>query len=161
MTKQIKNLRQREHQANERTFLAWLRTSISLIGFGLAIARFGLFLRQSQTTTDNLTSHQINSEILGMSLIIAGLIIVGLAALRYNRVYRQIEQRNYRPSRYTIWIVTGVIALLGVLSLPLVWGGRITQPKAKPTKVSDYLPQETRNSAAVTTGDLAQNPIHR
>jgi len=33
--------RQREHQANERTFLAWLRTSIALIGFGFAIARFG------------------------------------------------------------------------------------------------------------------------
>jgi uncharacterized membrane protein YidH (DUF202 family) len=32
--------RQREHQANERTFLAWLRTSIALIGFGFAIARF-------------------------------------------------------------------------------------------------------------------------
>ncbi|HEY9750992.1 MAG TPA: DUF202 domain-containing protein, partial [Allocoleopsis sp.] len=31
--------RQREHQANERTFLAWLRTSIALIGFGFAIAR--------------------------------------------------------------------------------------------------------------------------
>jgi amino acid transporter len=38
--------RQREHQANERTFLAWLRTSIALISFGFAIARFGLFLRQ-------------------------------------------------------------------------------------------------------------------
>jgi putative membrane protein len=37
--------RLREHQANERTFLAWLRTSITLIGFGLAINRFGLFLR--------------------------------------------------------------------------------------------------------------------
>ena len=38
--------RQREHQANERTFLAWVRTSIALIGFGFAIARFGIFLRQ-------------------------------------------------------------------------------------------------------------------
>lgn len=155
MKQQSKNPRQREHQANERTFLAWLRTSISLIGFGLAIARFGLFLRQSQTTTDNLASNQINSEILGMSLIIAGLIIVGLAVFRYNRVYQQIEQRNYRPSRYTIWIVTGVIALLGILSLPLVWGGRITQPKAKPTQVSGYLPQETRASEAVTKKNLA------
>ncbi len=40
------NARKREHQANERTFLAWLRTSVALIGFGFAIARFGLFLRQ-------------------------------------------------------------------------------------------------------------------
>jgi putative membrane protein len=34
--------RQREHQANERTFLAWLRTSVALIGFGFAIARFSI-----------------------------------------------------------------------------------------------------------------------
>ena len=40
--------RQREHQANERTFLAWLRTSLALIGFGFVIARFGLFLRELQ-----------------------------------------------------------------------------------------------------------------
>ncbi len=31
--------RQREHQANERTFLAWLRTSIALVGFGFALAK--------------------------------------------------------------------------------------------------------------------------
>jgi len=141
MTQKSKNPNQREHQANERTFLAWLRTSISLIGFGLAIARFGLFVRQSQIATDNVVSNQINSEILGMSLIIAGLIIVGLAAFRYNRVYRQIEQGNYRPSRYTVWIVTGVIALLGILSLPLVWGGRDPQPKSKPNQISGYLPK--------------------
>jgi uncharacterized membrane protein YidH (DUF202 family) len=42
--------RQREHQANERTFLAWLRTSIGLIGFGFALSRFGLFLRELQIT---------------------------------------------------------------------------------------------------------------
>ena len=49
--------RQREHQANERTFLAWLRTSIALIGFGIAIARFGLFLRQLQVAV----THQARS----------------------------------------------------------------------------------------------------
>lgn len=144
MTQQGKNPRQREHQANERTFLAWLRTSISLIGFGLAIARFGLFIRQSQViTTQNLAPNHslVNSELLGMSLIIAGLIIVGLAALRYNRVYRQIEHGNYQPSRFTIWIISGVIALLGVLSLPLVWGGKTSAPKNKPSQPAGYLPK--------------------
>lgn len=41
--------RQRERQGNEWTFLGWLRTSIALIGFGFAIARFGLFLGQLET----------------------------------------------------------------------------------------------------------------
>ncbi|MEM9945649.1 MAG: DUF202 domain-containing protein, partial [Cyanobacteria bacterium P01_D01_bin.36] len=59
--------RQREHQANERTFLAWLRTSISLIGFGFAIARFGLFIQQLEAIeTDNPTvASFFNSRLIG------------------------------------------------------------------------------------------------
>jgi len=43
-----KNLidRSREHLANERTFLAWIRTSIALMGFGFVIVKFTLFLKQ-------------------------------------------------------------------------------------------------------------------
>jgi putative membrane protein len=36
----------RDHAANERTLLAWIRTGVALMGFGFAIARFGLFLRE-------------------------------------------------------------------------------------------------------------------
>ncbi len=43
--------RQREHQANERTFLAWLRTSITLISFGLVLARFGIQQISSKQST--------------------------------------------------------------------------------------------------------------
>jgi putative membrane protein len=70
------NDRQREHQANERTFLAWLRTSIALIGFGFAIARFGLFLRQLElalTHQETPPNPIINSENLGVSLVIFGI----------------------------------------------------------------------------------------
>jgi putative membrane protein len=36
----------REHLANERTFLAWIRTSIALMGFGFVIVKFTLFLKE-------------------------------------------------------------------------------------------------------------------
>ncbi len=145
MTKSPKNPRQREHQANERTFLAWLRTSISLIGFGLAIARFGLFLQQSQTNnSSNVLQATLlfDSHLLGLSLIVIGIIIVALAGFRYNQVYWQIERLSYRPNRFLIWIVTGLIMLLGTLSLPIVWGGKKSPPKAKPaTQVLRILPK--------------------
>src|SRR3954469_12408945 len=38
--------RTRDHLANERTFLAWVRTALGLIGLGFVLARMGLFLRQ-------------------------------------------------------------------------------------------------------------------
>jgi putative membrane protein len=36
----------RDYLAEERTFLAWLRTGIGLMGFGFVAARFGLFVDQ-------------------------------------------------------------------------------------------------------------------
>lgn len=122
MTRQP-NDRQREHQANERTFLAWLRTSVALIGFGFAIARFGLFLRQISTAI----THQsppidpiFNSETLGLSLVIFGIAVIALAAWRYGQVFQQIEQGDYRPNPFTVWLMTCVVIFLGLLSIPLL-----------------------------------------
>ncbi|GAX38339.1 YidH family protein [Nodularia sp. NIES-3585] len=115
--------RQREHQANERTFLAWLRTSISLIGFGFAIARFGLFMRQLNvaiTQQEPLVNPIFNSENLGTVFVVFGIVAIALAAWRYNQVFWEIERADYRPHRLPVWIMTGVVIILGVLSLPLL-----------------------------------------
>ncbi|VXD13591.1 conserved membrane hypothetical protein [Planktothrix serta PCC 8927] len=122
MTQEQKIDRQREHQANERTFLAWLRTSISLIALGFAIARFSLFLRQLQTSfTQKITpSHPIfNSDNIGIILVITGMIITIIAAWNYNQVFWQIEQANYKPNRLLIWMMTVIVIILGLMSLPL------------------------------------------
>lgn len=115
--------RQREHQANERTFLAWLRTAIALIGFGLAIARFGLFLRELQTAVveDRLAARSLFSyQTLGIALVIVGLVVIVLSVWRYNQVFWQIEQANYRPSRLMVWLTAGTVLILGLLSIPFV-----------------------------------------
>ncbi len=123
--------RQREHQANERTFLAWLRTSIALIGFGFAIARFSLFLGQLQANVAQDPQQAdpvhalLNAENLGLLLVVFGVLMIGLSAWRYSQVLRQIEQGNFRPSRLVIWMMAGAVALFGLLSIPLVlWRNR-------------------------------------
>lgn len=125
MTRKPQIDRQREHQANERTFLAWLRTSIALIGFGFAIARFGLFLRQLQVAVTRQeaapTNPLFNSENLGISLVIVGIVVIALAALRYNQVFWQIERGDYRPNRLMVWIITALVVILGTLSIPLLF----------------------------------------
>ena len=117
--------RQREHQANERTFLAWLRTSIALIGFGFAIARFGLFLRELQTSViqQNIQTHSvISTQSVGLGLVIVGIIVIILAVWHYNQVFWQIERGDYQPSRLMVWITATIVTFLGVLSIPfLLW----------------------------------------
>jgi putative membrane protein len=114
--------RQREHQANERTFLAWLRSSIALIGFGIAIARFGLFLRQlhlalTQQAEVRASTH---SESLGVSLVVLGIVVIVLAGWRYNQVFLQIEHGDYRPTRLLVWIVLGAVIAVSIASVPLI-----------------------------------------
>lgn len=114
--------RQREHQANERTFLAWLRTSISLIGFGFAIARFGLFLQQlEEFGTDNAATAFLNSRLIGIGLVGFGVLSILLASWRFNQAFNQIENGRYRPNRWAIWLLTGMVTCLGVLCIPLLF----------------------------------------
>ncbi len=116
--------RLREHQANERTFLAWLRTSITLIGFGLAIDRFGLFLREKQTTVGDQEIPDyslIGSQAISIGLVIFGITIIVLAMWRYNRVFQQIEQDDYQPSRFLIWVAGGFVILIGIFSTPFLF----------------------------------------
>lgn len=133
--------RQREHQANERTFLAWLRTSIALVGFGFAIARFGLFLRQlnfALTRQPPTPKPFFDSEDLGICLVLFGILTIALAAWRYNQVFWQIERGDYRPSRLGVWVITGVVIIFGFLSIPLLLlrkdvptPSRIFQPQSR------------------------------
>jgi putative membrane protein len=127
--------RQREHQANERTFLAWLRTSIALIGFGFALARFGLFLHelQSRLNEKDMPTHSfISSQTLGVGLVVVGMIIIILAVWRYNKVFWQIERSDYRPSRLLVWVTAAIVIFLGFLSIPLLLF-RQTSPANSPS----------------------------
>ncbi len=129
--------RQREHQANERTFLAWLRTSIALISFGFALARFGLFLRQLGVvvTHQQLPANPIfNSQNLGVGMVVFGIALIALAAWRYSQVFWQIERGDYQPSRITVLLMAGVVIVLGTLSIPLllVRDREITAPVSQP-----------------------------
>lgn len=133
--------RQREHQANERTFLAWIRTALAMIGIGLAIARFGLFLRQMQYTNGLNSTNPIelqslgSSEILGLGFILTGLILIPLAIFNYNRTSEQIETANYKPNPLMVWLTAGFVMSLGLLSIPFLLFNR--SPHSPQSPASD------------------------
>jgi putative membrane protein len=84
----------RDHAANERTLLAWIRTGIALMAFGFAIARFGLFLREiAQAGQVRLTSVRgLGSAWFGVTLVVLGLITNGSAVARYGRMRRALQR---------------------------------------------------------------------
>ena len=103
--------RARTHLANERTFLAWLRTGLSLIAVGLAAANF---------LPENLVPDFPIVTIVALMLVLLGTSMVLFGAIRYVLAHRQIESAAYVPEVWPIVIVAVVVAALALLSLPLV-----------------------------------------
>src|SRR5439155_2762341 len=77
-----------EHLANERTFLAWMRTTIALISLGFVLAGIGPWLTESGTHAPHLITR---AWPVGMGLVIFGALLTLLAAWRYDAVNREIE----------------------------------------------------------------------
>jgi len=69
--------------ANERTFLAYLRTAISFIALGFVIARFSLFQREISVVAHIATPNQHASTLLGTAMAIAGVLVGAYGAFRY------------------------------------------------------------------------------
>jgi len=110
-----------DHLANERTYLAYLRTSIALIGFGVTINRFSMFLVQSKTLPERALSRWNLAGIskVGFGMVISGLILLAWAAIHFTQVSRGIERGTYRPSTLIPWIITVTVLFGGGLSL--IW----------------------------------------
>ena len=104
-----------DHLANERTFLAWVRTSISVIVFGFVVAKFGITLRQF-FRFENLDPHETGISLaLGVSFMVVGILMAILAIWRYQSTRVQIEQADFRPANKIIYVVGAVTAGLGIM----------------------------------------------
>jgi putative membrane protein len=109
----------RDHAANERTFLAWVRTAIAIMAFGFLIERFDLILK----TTGLLSSaaklrdpeHDL-ANFTGMSTIIVGTLLFVLATFRFLRTAAVINSEEQRPipgSRFDV-VLGGLLSVMGI-----------------------------------------------
>jgi putative membrane protein len=117
----------RIHQANERTLLAWVRTSLGLMGFGFAIARFGLFLRELAESEHGSVrpAHALGSSWAGVALVAIGLLASLAGTLRYGQVRRAIERGEVgAPNPVFVYIVGLTVASVG-LGLTVMLGSAL------------------------------------
>ena len=105
-----------EHLANERTYLAYLRTSVSLMSFGLAINRLSLYLEHlhEEPVSRRFGSAMVGSEQLGIAMVLLGMALLVWASIYYSRVFRQIEAQDFRPIRRSIFVLTWLVLIAGL-----------------------------------------------
>ncbi len=108
-----------EYLANERTFLAWIRTSISVITLGFVVAKFGVWLHELAMRLapgPPIPSTGMSMPI-GIAMMAFGGLLAMLAAWHYHLTNKAIEQGNVRANCGLVLIVTFAISLLAILMI--------------------------------------------
>ncbi len=106
-----------DYLALERTFLAWIRTGLALMGFGFVVARFGLFLREMQAAPPTTEAHSSGMSVwFGTTLIVIGVAANLIAAWRHRELVQQLDRGEIpRPGSVAANIIVAVIlALVGL-----------------------------------------------
>jgi len=105
----------RVYFAAERTFLAWIRTGLGLMGVGFAVSRFGLFLRQFSSTQPHASTVSTGHTVLsGVALVALGVIVNLIAVASHLQVVRQLAAGTWQPGRPSKTAI-GLALLLAVI----------------------------------------------
>jgi len=105
-----------EYLASERTFLAWIRTSIAIVSLGFVVAKFGVWLRElsSQFEQHPHISTTGMSLPIGATMIAFGGLVALLAFWHFHIVNKAIERGHVRASRRLVGAVAYAVALIAV-----------------------------------------------
>ncbi len=120
MPEEKKPDRSTEYLANERTFLAWLRTCIALMGLGFVVARLSLFLREfgiiakNQDVSTTITTHSFSTW-LGVSMIGLGILLLIYSLANYLKTQKAIEAGIYVPRHNIMYFATIGLVVFGAM----------------------------------------------
>ncbi len=105
--KKYRSDRVRDHLANERTYLAWMRSGIALMGFGVLIVRLRIIRPPIAPQLPG------NGWKLGLGFALVGVLTVILSTQHYFAVRRDIDEDTYQPPDRWILLASLAVVLLG------------------------------------------------
>jgi len=105
--------RARDHLANERTFLAWLRTGVATIVFGFAIGRFSIALREFMKLQGYASSTPGFTTWLGIISAVGGVLLILAGLKRYRQTKVQLDSDTFEPAGSVIDVVSCLLAIFG------------------------------------------------
>jgi putative membrane protein len=107
----------RVYFAAERTFLAWIRTGLGLMGVGFAVARFGLFLREMTASQTHTAPHAGGLSVWsGTALVFLGVMVLAASVAQHLTLIRELSSGTWRPGRISrnAVLLALLLALVGV-----------------------------------------------
>src|SRR3989442_13831538 len=107
------NRRATDHLANERTFLAWIRTGLATITFGFVVERFGLVVLELDPKTQSLIVLSFQaSSLIGVALTVLGVIILVFALINFLQNRRSIDAEQFHSSASFAIVLTILASII-------------------------------------------------
>jgi len=85
-----------DHAANERTYLAWIRTSIAIMAFGFLIEKFELYIAFISLTLDDAEKIEpsFSAQLVGLSLFLVGILIIIVSTIKFYIYKKDIDSEE-------------------------------------------------------------------
>lgn len=112
-----------EYLANERTFLAWVRTCIAIVTLGFVVAKFSVWLHELgvELGSPQAATHRNASMLIGLAMMAFGGILSLLSAWRYHSVNRAIEAGALKADiKLVVLVAVAVAALSAAIMLDIL-----------------------------------------
>jgi putative membrane protein len=107
--------RARDHLANERTFLAWVRTGVATIVFGFAIGRFSIALREFLKLQGQASGTPGLTTWLGIVSTVGGVLLIFAGLKRYRDTKLQLDTDSFEPAGTVIDLVSYLLGIFGLV----------------------------------------------
>jgi putative membrane protein len=104
-----------DHLANERTFLAWVRTGAAIVVFGFAIGRFSIAMRQLTALQGHAVRSVGISVVMGSFTIVAGVVLVVAGLVRYRKTRAQLNAGTFEPAGFVLDLITMLTVVFGLV----------------------------------------------
>ncbi len=118
----------RDHAANERTYLAWVRTGVAIMAFGFLVEKFDIFLVYIGKALHKQTGTQGGAyvaELLGMGLVALGIVMMIVATVRFAKATHTIDEQDVRDKASPAPYVALVSALIAMGVTLLIYLARV------------------------------------
>ena len=103
-----------EFLASERTFLAWIRTSIAVLSFGFAIIKFDVWTRLMLQGSGISTGSTHIASSIGAIMVVLGGLMSAVGAAHYQRTNKQILEGKVQVSNWLVLSISASVVLLAI-----------------------------------------------
>jgi putative membrane protein len=112
--------KERNREAAERTLMAWIRTALSLIGFGFGIGKLAAYMDAAGVHTRFDVPH--SSLVFGASFIVVGILGLLAAIVQHARILKRLSRPDFaynamRPIAMTVAVLLMLIGLFGLIAI--------------------------------------------